>query len=79
MISAAMEIADVLGSDPSVLEAAVIGVPDDKWGEVVVAYVQPRPNSTVDPTASRPFAANSSPATNVRPRTSSSSPSPRAR
>ncbi|MFJ8492632.1 class I adenylate-forming enzyme family protein [Streptomyces sp. NPDC094038] len=43
------EIEDVLASDPSVLEAAVIGVPDEKWGEVVVAYVQPRPGATVDP------------------------------
>ncbi|SNX66555.1 acyl-CoA synthetase (AMP-forming)/AMP-acid ligase II [Streptomyces sp. TLI_55] len=45
------EIEDVLVGDPSVLEAAVIGVPDEKWGEVVVAYVQPRPGSTVDPSA----------------------------
>jgi acyl-CoA synthetase (AMP-forming)/AMP-acid ligase II len=45
------EIEDVLTADPSVLEAAVIGVPDDKWGEVVVAYVQPRPGMTVDPAA----------------------------
>ncbi|MFF5308457.1 class I adenylate-forming enzyme family protein [Streptomyces massasporeus] len=45
------EIEDVLASDPSVLEAAVIGVPDEKWGEVVVAYVQPRPGSAVDPAA----------------------------
>lgn len=43
------EIEDVLAADPSVLEAAVIGVPDDKWGEVVAAYVQPRPGLTVDP------------------------------
>ncbi|WP_405476128.1 class I adenylate-forming enzyme family protein [Streptomyces sp. NBC_00009] len=43
------EIEDVLAGDPSVLEAAVIGVPDEKWGEVVVAYVQPRPGVTVDP------------------------------
>ncbi|NEB04159.1 AMP-binding protein [Streptomyces sp. SID13726] len=45
------EIEDVLTGDPSVLEAAVIGVPDEKWGEVVVAYVQPRPGSAVDPGA----------------------------
>jgi acyl-CoA synthetase (AMP-forming)/AMP-acid ligase II len=45
------EIEDVLTADPSVLEAAVIGVPDDKWGEVVVAYVQPRPGVTVHPAA----------------------------
>nr|WP_271209858.1 AMP-binding protein [Rhodococcus wratislaviensis]GLK34645.1 long-chain-fatty-acid--CoA ligase [Rhodococcus wratislaviensis] len=45
------EIEDVLAGDPSVLEAAVIGVPDDTWGEIVVAYVQPTPGSTVDPAA----------------------------
>src|SRR5207249_4731265 len=45
------EIEDVLAGDPAVLEAAVIGVPDDKWGEVVAAYVQPRPGLTVDPAA----------------------------
>ena len=45
------EIEDVLAGDPAVLEAAVIGVPDDKWGEVVAAYVQPRPGQTVDPAA----------------------------
>jgi long-chain acyl-CoA synthetase len=43
------EIEDVLTADPAVLEAAVIGVPDEKWGEVVVAYVQPREGVTVDP------------------------------
>jgi len=42
------EIEDVLTSDPTVLEAAVVGVPDDKWGETVAAYVQPRPGRTID-------------------------------
>jgi long-chain acyl-CoA synthetase len=42
------EIEDVLASDPAVLEAAVIGVPDERWGEVVVAFVQTRPGATVD-------------------------------
>ena len=42
------EIEDVLTGDPAVLEAAVIGVPDEMWGEVVVAYVQPEPGDTVD-------------------------------
>ncbi|RHW25073.1 AMP-dependent synthetase [Nocardioides immobilis] len=45
------EIEDVLASDPSVLEAAVIGVPDETWGEIVVAFVQARPGQTVDPKA----------------------------
>ena len=42
------EIEDVLASDPAVLEAAVIGVPDETWGEIVVAFVQARPGATVD-------------------------------
>jgi long-chain acyl-CoA synthetase len=42
------EIEDVLAAHPSVLEAAVIGVPDEKWGETVVAYIQPRPGMAVD-------------------------------
>jgi acyl-CoA synthetase (AMP-forming)/AMP-acid ligase II len=33
------EIEDVLFSHPDVEEAAVIGEPDDEWGEKVVAYV----------------------------------------
>jgi acyl-CoA synthetase (AMP-forming)/AMP-acid ligase II len=42
------EIEDVLASDPAVLEAAVVGMRDDKWGEVVVAFLQPRPGMTID-------------------------------
>jgi long-chain acyl-CoA synthetase len=42
------EIEDVLSGHPTVLEAAVIGVPDEKWGEVVVAFVQGRPGGIVD-------------------------------
>jgi acyl-CoA synthetase (AMP-forming)/AMP-acid ligase II len=53
------EIEDVLAGDPSVLETAVIGVPDDTWGEVVVAYVQPRPDGTVDPDALKARSASS--------------------
>jgi acyl-CoA synthetase (AMP-forming)/AMP-acid ligase II len=33
------EVEDVLFSHPDVVEAAVVGEPDDEWGEKVVAYV----------------------------------------
>ena len=68
------EIEDVLAGDPAVLEAAVIGVPDDKWGEVVVAYVQPRPGATVDPAdAEGPVCPEPQRLQAAQPHTSSSS------
>jgi long-chain acyl-CoA synthetase len=42
------EVENVLMTHPAVDDVAVIGVPDEKWGEEVVAFVQPRPNAIVD-------------------------------
>ena len=36
------EVEDALYSHPAVLEAAVFGIPDDRWGEAVHAVVVPR-------------------------------------
>jgi long-chain acyl-CoA synthetase len=41
------EVESVICSNPDVLEAAVIGVPDDKWGEAIKAIVVRRPASTL--------------------------------
>lgn len=41
------EIEDALFEDPSVAQAAVIGVPDEKWGELVLAIVQPADGQTL--------------------------------
>ncbi len=38
------EVENVLARHPAVLEAAVVGVPDERWGEVGRAYIQLRPD-----------------------------------
>jgi acyl-CoA synthetase (AMP-forming)/AMP-acid ligase II len=43
------EVEQALMAHPDVHEAAVIGLPDDKWGERVTAIVQLLPGHTVDP------------------------------
>jgi len=40
------EIENALASHPSVSEAAVVGIPDERWGEAVYAFVVATPGST---------------------------------
>jgi acyl-CoA synthetase (AMP-forming)/AMP-acid ligase II len=39
-----LEIEDILSQHPGVSEAAVIGVPDERWGERPMALIVPRPD-----------------------------------
>lgn len=43
-----VEVEQVLYSYPPVLEAAVIGAPDEKWGETVVAIIVPKPGKEIE-------------------------------
>ncbi|MBS7548907.1 class I adenylate-forming enzyme family protein [Dietzia massiliensis] len=43
------EVEEVLYNHPDVLEAAVIGVPDEQLGEEIAAVVTPQPGSTIVP------------------------------
>jgi fatty-acyl-CoA synthase len=40
------EIEDVLFAHPGVAEAAVVGIPDPHWGEVVAAFIRPAPGES---------------------------------
>ncbi|TQC49657.1 long-chain-fatty-acid--CoA ligase [Rhodococcus sp. WS4] len=43
-----IEVEQAIASHPAVLEVAVIGAPDDHWGEVPVAYVTLHSNASAD-------------------------------
>ena len=43
------EIENVLLEHPSVLEVAVVGLPDDKWGEIVACFVRAATVEAIDP------------------------------
>ena len=45
------ELENVLADCPGILEAAVIGRPDERWGEIAVAVVVRRPDARLDASA----------------------------
>lgn len=45
------EVENTIFSHPDVLEVAVIGIPDEKWGEAVKAVIVPNAGAKVDETA----------------------------
>ncbi|TDC51186.1 acyl-CoA synthetase [Actinomadura sp. KC345] len=45
------EVEEVVTGHPGVARAAVVGVPDARWGELVVAFVVPEPGADFDPDA----------------------------
>ena len=50
-----VEVEGVLLRHPAVLEAAVVGLPDDKWGEAPHAFVVLKPGATAEPDDLRQF------------------------
>jgi fatty-acyl-CoA synthase len=42
------EVEEVLKTHPSVRDAVAVGVPDEKWGEAIVAVVEAVPSTEVD-------------------------------
>jgi len=50
-----VEVEDVLYRHPAVYEAAVVAVPDEKWGETPKAFIVPKPGMTVTAEELRQF------------------------
>jgi acyl-CoA synthetase (AMP-forming)/AMP-acid ligase II len=50
------EVEDALAGHPSVAQVAVVGLPDDVWGEMVTAFVVARSGAARDEAALAAFA-----------------------
>jgi acyl-CoA synthetase (AMP-forming)/AMP-acid ligase II len=45
------EIEEVLRRFPGIRDAAIVGIPDERWGEIVMAFLVAEPGVAVDPAA----------------------------
>jgi long-chain acyl-CoA synthetase len=45
------EVEAVLHAHPDVVDAAVFGIPDERWGESLLAVIEPRPGAALDEAA----------------------------
>ena len=52
------EVERAIYTHPAVLEVAVVGIPDAKWGEVGAAYVLPKPGAALDAETLRAYCRN---------------------
>jgi long-chain acyl-CoA synthetase len=43
-----LEVEEVLYKHPQIQECAIIGVPDQEWGEMVTAYIKLKPGAAID-------------------------------
>ena len=53
-----VEVEELLVAHPAVDRAAVVGLPDARWGELVVAFVVPAPGREADPAELTEFCRN---------------------
>lgn len=54
-----VEVENVIVNYPGVVAAAVMGIPDDKWGEVGCAYINRRDGQAMDPADLTEYCARS--------------------
>jgi fatty-acyl-CoA synthase len=53
-----VEVEELLAGHPDVDRAAVVGLPDERWGELVVAFVVPAPGREPDEAALTEYCRN---------------------
>jgi acyl-CoA synthetase (AMP-forming)/AMP-acid ligase II len=53
------EVEEVLLQHPDVIECAVVGLPDDEWGQRIAAVVVPRDGAELEPAAIQDFVRQS--------------------